>query len=368
MYFENGMRNLVSIKLVDLKKKILFILPTLTAGGAERVISFIAQNIDRKKYEPLLLVIGHEKDSAYDISGIPLFFLNKERLLYAIPSLFAKLKEINPRIVLSSIGHLNTILGLMSPLFPKTKFIIREASVISSIGNFASKKSSLKRLSKLAYSWVDGVICQSQDMAEDFYNLFKIPPHKIFVINNPITQKEIPPIKESENYSYTFITVGRLSKEKGHLRILDILANLNEDFRYLIIGDGPERKIIFDYAKKIGIDSKIKHIPYTDNVFQYLRKSLLFLQGSYVEGFPNAVLESCIVGTPVLAFNVPGGTKEIIVHEENGFLVDNENLYLAYLKKRPFLNPQKVRESVMVKFDKDVIISRYENLIENILE
>jgi len=351
-----------------LKKKILFILPTLTAGGAERVISFIAQNIDKKKYDSSLLVIGHEKDAVYSVKNISLLFLNKNRLLYAVPSLLTKLNSIKPEIVISSIGHLNTLLGLMSPLFPKTKFIIREASVISSIGEFTLKKNRLKILSKIAYSWVDGVICQSQDMAKDFQELFKIPEKKIFIINNPITQGKIPTMKEYGESTYTFITVGRLSKEKGHLRILSLLIHLNYDFKYLIIGDGPEKEAIFNKAKKLGIDSKIQHIPYTDNVFKYLRKSLLFIQGSYVEGFPNAVLESCIVGTPVLAFDVPGGTKEIIIHEKNGFLVDNEELYLAYLKKRPLIDSKKIRESVLVKFDKDVIINRYENLIENTLK
>lgn len=349
-----------------MKKRILFILPTLTAGGAERVISYIAQNIDRVKYEPLLLIVGHQKDAAYPVHDIPLLFLNKDRLLYAIPSLFIKLTSLKPKVALSSIGHLNTVLGLMSPLFPKTKFIIREASVVSAIGAFANNKKSVSGISKFAYRFVDGVVCQSQDMARDFKEIYEIPDNKLFVINNPITQKKLPSIKNIGTNNYTFVTIGRLSKEKGHLRLLDLLAQLNEDFNYLIIGEGPEKKQIFDHAKKLAIDSKIVHIPYTNNVFEYLSKSQLFLQGSYVEGFPNAVLESCIVGTPVLAYNVPGGTKEIITHMENGLLVDNDDEYLAYLKNTPIFEPKKVRASVLDKFDQRNILKKYEDVIETV--
>ena len=50
--------------------KIFFILPSLKAGGAERVISFVSQNIDKEKFKPYLLVAGFEKDSVYDVSNI----------------------------------------------------------------------------------------------------------------------------------------------------------------------------------------------------------------------------------------------------------------------------------------------------------
>ena len=88
----------------------------------------------------------------------------------------------------------------------------------------------------------------------------------------------------------------------------------------------------------------------------------LFLQGSYVEGFPNTVLESCFVGTPVLAFNAPGGTKEIIIHEENGYLVETEEEYEFYLNNRLNLSPKNIRDSVANRFNKRKIITQYETL------
>mgnify|MGYP000064476028 CR=1 FL=1 len=86
--------------------------------------------------------------------------------------------------------------------------------------------------------------------------------------------------------------------------------NLNRP--YLIAEIGGNHEGDFEKAKELSLIQFIKHIPFTSNVNDYIAENDMFLQGSYVEGFPNALLESCVVGTPVLAFNVPGGTKEII--------------------------------------------------------
>jgi len=90
-----------------------------------------------------------------------------------------------------------------------------------------------------------------------------------------------------------------------------------------------------------------------------LVKHNLFLQGSYSEGFPNAALESCVMGTPVLAFNVPGGTKEIIENDVNGFLVNTEVEFLDCLKNERDWNRDNVINSVTKKFGRDTILKRY---------
>jgi hypothetical protein len=69
---------------MEKKIKILFILPSLRAGGAERVVSFIAQNLNTTKFSPVLLIIGYEKDAAFSIEDIETHFLNKSRVLDGI--------------------------------------------------------------------------------------------------------------------------------------------------------------------------------------------------------------------------------------------------------------------------------------------
>lgn len=332
------------------KISIVFMIPTLSTGGAERVISFISQNLDSKLFQSQLLVIDKKEKSTFNIEKIPVTYLNKPRVLHAAPpQIMQFLYKQKPDIVFSSIGHLNTLMGIFSPLFRNTKFVIREASVVSVMQKFSTKKSMGNNLlSKWAFNNVDKVVCQSFDMAEDFKNLYKLNNSKIVIIGNPIiSPPKLSTIKRRGTFSKPkkFITVGRLSKEKGHLRILNVLAKLKRDFSYLIIGgDGPERKNVIEQINNLALSDKVTHIPYTDKVNHYLCENDLFLQGSYVEGFPNAVLESCAVGTPVLAFSAPGGTKEIIEHDKNGYIVENEEAYLECLdsKKNGTMSSYKI--------------------------
>jgi glycosyltransferase involved in cell wall biosynthesis len=354
-----------------MKKKILFILPTLTAGGAERVISFVAQNINQMKYDSKLLVTGYKKDAAYTIDNIEVKFLEKKRVLTAVPNIFWYLVNYRPNTVMSSIGHLNTIMGLISPLFYKTKFIIREASVITMMDKIhcqpANKASFNIRaiLARTSYKMVDKIICQSKDMADDFINIYDVKKQNVVIINNPLTNS--PPLKEINTDSQKpvrFITVGRLSKEKGQLRIIKLLSKLKFPFHYTIIGDGPLKDKVLEAIKTNQLADKCTYIPFTEEVSKYMGLNDMFLQGSYVEGFPNTVLESCFVGTPVLAFNVPGGTKEIIEHQVNGYLVENEEEYFYYLNNALPFDPQKVRASVETKFHKKNILKQYESLFD----
>lgn len=347
--------------------KVLFILPTLHAGGAERILSFLAKEFNTSKFESKLLIIGKESEAAYTIDKVNTIFLNKNRVLYGIPSLILFLVKYRPKIIMSSIGHLNIVLGLLSPFFINCRFIIREASVASVMSNFSKKNKIYDFLAKISFLKVDAVVCQSEDMANDFMELYKIPRNKIIIINNPITQiytiKNRAPLNKKPNY----ITVGRLSKEKGHLRILEILSKLNHPFNYTIIGDGSEKENIFKKINELDLDKNISHISYSNDIIAQLKKHDVFLQGSYVEGFPNGILESCSVGTPVIAFNVPGGTREIIVHGKNGFLVDNEEDFLNYLTITKDWDPLQINSIVREKFDKKIILAKYETLFNNLL-
>ena len=351
------------------KIKIIFILPSLVAGGAERVISFVAQSVDKDKFEPILLIAGFEKDTAYDVNNVNVVYLDKPRILSALPSIIKYIDKQKPSIVVSSISHVNTAMSMISPLFKKTKFIGREATVLSKRKNEKkSRKWSPAYFLPNGFKNLDMLICQSQDMAEDMISNFEVPKDKVCVINNPISN--LPPVKQNnfESDIKKFITVGRLTEVKGHIRILEMLSQLNTPFKYTIVGDGILKDKIFEKAKTLGISDKITHVPFTNKVNDYIAKNDMFLQGSYVEGFPNALLESCVVGTPVIAFDVPGGTKEIVTDGVNGFLVDDEDTYMKRLSDNREWNPKKVSESVYIKFNKERILQQYEGLFFDILK
>ena len=69
------------------------------------------------------------------------------------------------------------------------------------------------------------------------------------------------------------------------------------------------------------------------------------------------------MGTPALAFDVPGGTKEIIEHGTNGFLVANEDEYLAVLSADHHWKRSDIRHSVLLKFGSETVLDKYERLL-----
>lgn len=334
------------------------------------MFSYIAQKIDPEKFKTTLLIIGYSKDASYDVKNIGLVFLEKARVLDGIPALINYTRKNKPDIMISAIGHLNAVTAYMSFFFPKTKFISREVTVLSlDTAFFRTKKfSPLAFISNKRFNHFDKIICQSQDMLDDIKNSYKINENKMVVINNPITDSFKIKKNQSRNNPIQYITVGRLSKEKGYDRILKLLSKIDFPFHYTFIGNGIEKSNIFSLIEQYDLKNKVSHIEFTTNVAQFLAESDYFLQGSYFEGFPNCLIESCSVGTPVIAFEAPGGTKEIIEHGINGFLVATEEDYLEKLKDFREWNSVEVRESVTKKFNETLIIKQYENLFTNILK
>lgn len=353
------------------KLKILYIIPTLTFGGAERVLIYLSQNISKIHFNSELIVIGNNVSNGFDELGQNVTYLNSKRVIKSIPKLIKTIKQEKPDIVLGTLSHLNVILGVISILFPKIIFIGRQTSIAKVYNNIDKRKKSYwySFFFNLFLNKLDFLICQSRDMANDCIDLFGFKKEKIKILHNPITDSFIPKDTSKKNSkSLSFITVGRLVEVKGHIRILKILSKINIPFSYTIIGDGPLREEILSEAKNLNIDEKINHIPYTNKVADYLSESDCFLQGSLSEGFPNALLESCAVGTPAIAFDVPGGTKEIVENGINGFLVKTENEFINHLNNLPDFDPKTVSDSVYKKFDKKIILNNYEEFFKEIVK
>jgi glycosyltransferase involved in cell wall biosynthesis len=269
--------------------------------------------------------------------------------------------------IVSAIGHLNTVTAAFSLLFPKTIFIAREVNVLSVLAKYQNndKTSIISRLADKRFNLFNKVICQSQDMLNDFYKNYDIKKEKLVVINNPITSNFIVKERENRKNPIHFITVARFDKEKGHHRILKALSQVKFDFHYTLIGKGDLQDEILALIDTYNLGSKIKHISYTRHVEKYLAESDLYLQGSYTEGFPNSIIESCKVGTPILAIDAPGGINEIIYPRINGEIVPDINKFVETLEKINSsynYSPKDVSATVSDRYSSETILSKYEDL------
>lgn len=352
------------MKQVNLKIKILFIIPSLKAGGAERVVSFLAQNINPEKFQSIMLVVGNKHDTFYLNNTIEVVYLNKSRFLYAMISIFRKVLETKPDIVFSSSGHINLYLGFLSIFIKKGKFIARESSIPSLVHKFFNKKVP-SFIKSFFFRKLDKIIFQSKDMENDFKTFYSLPKIKSMVINNPITITDIKsePLKNKTIRNH-FITVGSLTAVKGHSRILKVLSVLDVDFCYTIIGEGALKQNLIEQVKSLNLESKVEFLGEQRDFTRYYKNNSIYLQGSYFEGFPNSVLEALSLGTPTIAFNSPGGHNEMIINKINGFLCANEKDYLKKIVKAIEHNWDKdfIKTSAFENYNSTKILNMYEEL------
>ena len=109
----------------------------------------------------------------------------------------------------------------------------------------------------------------------------------------------------------------------------NIVSKRIDKIKLILIGYGPERKNIISFAKKLKIYDKIIMINKTENPFSYIKKSKLLILTSLYEGFPNILVESLTIGTPVISTNMNSGASEILLNGKGGDLVklgDYKNL------------------------------------------
>ncbi|SDR00301.1 glycosyltransferase [Flagellimonas zhangzhouensis] len=355
-----------------MKIKVLFILPSLRSGGAERVMSFLAQNINPDKFDTHLLITGSNEDQKYQVEDIPVTFLNKSRVKHAVPAIIKFLLKKKPKIVISAIAHLNVTMGLIGRIFPNIIFVARETSISGfNLKNEDTRNKKPPILYRLALRAVDNIICQSNDMKNSLIKTHNLPVSKMVVINNPVTSKfklkERPFAKDKVLH---FITIGRLTEKKGFQRVLKVLAEFDKPFHYTIIGSGDYKDTLVNLIDELGIPEKITFVSHTDKINDYLAQNDLYLQGSYVEGFPNALLESCATGTPAVVYDAPGGINEIIIPGLNGYIAQDPSEFLEKLELSVCQDwdPAAIRESVNSRYSEKKIILEYENLFLKLLK
>lgn len=352
-----------------MKVKLVMAIPSLKKGGAERIFSFIANNIDKNIFQVYLIVFGNEEDIEFEIDqkNVTLIALNCKNVRSGVFRFLKTIRHIKPQIVVSTLTHLNIIFSFLSLFYGKRyQFVIREASVVT-INNQREKFSFFfNLLLKFGYRNLNTIICQSNDMADDLIKNFKLSSDKVVVINNPITYPTPVLTNKTKKGTFTFISVGRLVASKGVDRILTIIARIDIPFKYIIVGDGPERQRLEEIAHKLNLTDKVNFAGQCDNLETFYREADLYLNGSFYEGFPNALIEACSFGIPIISFNIPGGINEIIKEEFNGIVVtdgDNDGFNMAIRRaKNMDWNNKGIQKDIYERFGQKQILKKYERI------
>lgn len=324
----------------------------MQCGGSEKFVSLVCNHIDTKRFDVCLLVINNAKPF-YTCTNpaIPIIDLQKNRVLFSLPAIRSVVKSFKPDIIFSTANHLNLYLAIFRNTFDaRIRFVAREASIVSISTRHAKMPALYNWLIKKYYRRFDEIICQSKYMQQDLVNNYQIAIHKTRVIHNAVEAFTVPepaPVAPGSDHMYTFITVARLSVEKGIERLVHAVGLLTTNFRLYIIGDGDKRAALQQLINELQLNEKVLLVGERTRPFAGMENADLFLFASYYDGFPNVLLEAGAHGIPVVAFNVPGGIAEIVTGE-NGILVEDNDI-LAFARS--------VKEALEMNFDCEAIIA-----------
>ena len=335
---------------------IVFILPDLFGGGAQRVVVNLVIGLTHMGIPVEIIVFNKVGELVSDIpESIIVHNLSTNSLRKSIFPLISKLRLLKPRIVFSTFGYINVGLLLCRFFIPKSiKIWIREANLPSISLPNNSYTFLISNGYRLLYPFADKLFCTSQRMTDEFCKDFNLSVSKMQILPNPVNEKmiqaNIANFTNYDNDKVNFISMGRLTYQKGFDRLLNWFSNIeNKESVLRIIGNGPMENELKDLVQKLNLSSRVIFLGYMDNPWSLIAASDVFLLSSRWEGMPNAALESLVCGTPVIATSESGGIIELSKYSKKGAVIvtSSELEFCEEMKKIKYKNNKKFKNSLL---------------------
>lgn len=332
-------------------KKVLFVLESLSGGGAEKILVDLVKNLDHSKYDITVLLISE--------TGV---YVEEAKSVCKIKSILPDYVAIRNRIgkLLYKIWYkliYSMPIKIVAALYIKERFDIEVAFV----EGYATKlvAASKKRNKKIAWVHTDfeqnhwttsiykgiseerktydkfaKILCVSQTVQESFQKVIGIKEN-VDVQYNPLDADEIR-LKAQESLVlphniFRFITVGRLVEQKGYDRLLEVSYRLKQEgytFEVFILGEGVERECLENKIDKYDLKNYIQLLGFKKNPYKYMSESDMFLCTSRSEGYSTVATEALIVGIPILTTDC-SGMRELFGKYNCGIITTNseEGIY-----------------------------------------
>ncbi len=355
--------------------KILVLTPNLHCGGAEKVLSLLSKEWQRKQNVSFCLFDTSNQFFNVDTKIYDLNAPAKIKILFKVYNYFIRiykfqkiLKEENPDLVVSFTESANFVSILGCTIANKRKILI-----ISVRTNLQHYSTITRAMARLLYNLSNKVVVPSYGLKNLIYNI-GIKKEKLRVINNPV---QFIPNKNNLQNKVNFqkpyiIAVGRLSKEKGFGRLIESFSNLDTDINLVFIGEGPERLKLEKLCKILNVERRVHFLGFMKDFDNYYKNARFLALTSYYEGWPNVILEAMSFRCPVIAFDCDFGPREIIQNNINGILVEQGNKNLLTKKMLKLIKDDEFH-SILSKnafkrakdFQLDKIAEKWLNLLKN---
>ena len=314
--------------------KIAFLISSLNAGGAERVVSLLANELSLTND---IVIITLSKDEPFyklndSITVKQLGVLNSGTnplksifsnlvLLYKITLLIRSFK------IKSLICFMTTsnVLGIISgKMLSNIKVTISERAnpKFEDVGywNFLRRKT---------YKLADRLVVQSEEIS----NYFKpfVDERKTSIIPNPIKIVDFNKNKKEK----IILTVGRIDANKNQEQIIRSFSKVKQQgWKLIICGDGSLLSKLKDLVKALNINDAVEFKGRVKNIEKQYERASIFAFSSLSEGFPNVLLEAMNYGCACISTDCPTGPSILIKNNVNGFLIPlaDENSYTNHLQ------------------------------------
>ena len=362
--------------------RITLVISSLSSGGAERVMSHMANYWAEKGWLVTLITLTKMNEDFFPVkdrvdrvslgvagqsSGVFDAILNNIRRVLALRS---AIQASCPDVVISFIDNTN-VLTLLATRFTGVPVIVSE-HIDPRQHNTGQAWKVLRRW---LYPQAAAVVVLTQSVLG--WAAEMVGEKKAFIIPNSITRNERQAAKNKGEFPQPFIlAVGRLAYQKGFEFLLQSFKNVsqpNPEWSLVILGEGSERASLEAMVKALNIEDRV-HLPGRHpDPMSVMEQAPIFVMSSRYEGFPIVLLEALACGTPSISFNCPSGPAEVIRHGIDGILVPPEDVgaladamqdLMAHPEKRERLASRA--KEVTDRFGEERIMGMWEALIKNI--
>jgi glycosyltransferase involved in cell wall biosynthesis len=357
------------------RKKLCLLIPSLSAGGMERVMSQLAFFFCQKDdLEMHLVLYGKDTEIFYEIPESLIIhypkmrFNDKIRIISTLNRLcFLRrvVRIIKPDNILSFGEYWNSFVLLSLFGLPYPVYVSDRCQPDKPLG----KMHAILR--KWLYPRTKGIIAQTTKAKEVYEKQFR--HNNIRVIGNPVRIVN-DSLKPTMNENIV-LTVGRLINSKNHDKLIELFVKINlPGWKLIIIGGNAQKQDnmtrLQALIKKLDAENIVILEGYHLNVEQFYLKSKIFAFTSESEGFPNVIAEAQSYGLPVIAFDCVAGPSDLIIDNHNGFLIPLSDYNLFFEKLRLLMECPELRDKFSTnakefvkEFSIDNIGEKYYNFI-----
>jgi glycosyltransferase involved in cell wall biosynthesis len=301
-----------------------------TWGGGEKWHFDVATYLVSKEYRTLLLS-SHSSPLAERLGrqGIPGYGIRVSNLSFLNPFKLWKVSRILKRekvgVLITNLSGDMKIASLAGKIAGVPNIIYRRGSAIP-VRNSPLNRYLFRRV-------ITKIVANSRETKRTilFNNSALVPEDKIRVIYNgvylPRYSLDVEPLYRAGKGEIVLGCAGRLSEEKGHMYLLEMMHQLNSNgnrYRLLIAGEGRLLPVLQKKARRLGVDNRIDFLGFVEDMPAFFTSLDIFLLSSHYEGFGYVIAEAMASRKPVVAFDIKS-SAEIIQHGITGYITESNS-------------------------------------------